>query len=116
MTATSVLLPDVIVHPMKDWPLAEEARQCFTQPPMIVIEILSLGDSMAEMEEKCDAYEAMGIPNIWLINPMRQKGKVWKHGDWTEVTRFVVDGSEIYLDLDWLFAQMASRQRSKFLA
>lgn len=64
VTATSVLLPDVVVHPIADWPLAEGAPQRFTQPPMIVIEILSLGDSMVEMEEKCDAYEAMGIPNI----------------------------------------------------
>lgn len=99
-SATSVRLPDVVIDKIGEWPMV------LVNPPMIVLEILSIGDSMAELEEKCDAYEAMGIPNIWLINPARRKGKVWKHGNWIEVTRFEAAGTEIYLDVDWLFAQI----------
>ncbi len=113
VTATSVLLPDVVVHPIKQWPLAEGAPQRFTQPPLIVIEVLSLGDGMAELEQKCDAYEAMGIPNIWVINPMQRKGKLWKRGTWTEVTRFEVEGTEVHLDVDWLFAQIDGFQNAE---
>jgi Uma2 family endonuclease len=105
---TSVRLPDVVIHKMGEWPTI------LVQPAMIVIEILSVGDSMTEMEEKCDAYEAMGISDIWLINPARRRGKVWKLGNWTEVTRFEAKGTEIYLDVHWLSRRpMASRQRSK---
>ena len=102
----SVLLPDVVVHPMRDWPLGEGAPQRFTKPPLIVIEILSPGDPMSEMEYKCDASAIMGIQNIWVINPMRRSGRIWKQGDWVATTRFDAGMNGIYLDINWLFAQI----------
>lgn len=48
VSATSVLLPDVVAHPMADWPLSDEAPLRFVRPPLIVIEVLSVGEAMAE--------------------------------------------------------------------
>ncbi len=63
----------------------------------------------------CDAYEAMGTQNIWVVNPERRKGKVSRRGNWTEVTRFDVEGSEAYLNVDCLFAQIDSLTYAKRL-
>jgi Uma2 family endonuclease len=75
---------------------------------MIVIEILSPSDSFMELEQKCIEYSAMGIRNVWVINPARRIGRVWSEGAWTETTRFAVEDSPIHLDVKWLFEQMDS--------
>jgi Uma2 family endonuclease len=74
VSPTRVRLPDVIVDRMGVWP------DVFSHPPMIVIEILSPSDSFMELEQKCADYSAMGIRNIWVINPERQSGRTWTDG------------------------------------
>lgn len=51
---------------MREWPIAESGPQRFTYPPLVVIEVLSLGDPMVELEQKCDAYEAY-LDVDWLF-------------------------------------------------
>ena len=97
-----VRIPDVVVDPARKWPAI------LTCPPMIVIEILSPSDSMIELEQKCDEYSAMGIPNVWVINPEKRSGRICRQGVWAETRRFTVEGTEIYLDLEQLFAEMDS--------
>jgi Uma2 family endonuclease len=45
-------------------------------PPYLVIEILSREDRITGMQEKIDDYLTFGIPYIWIINPVLQKGFV----------------------------------------
>lgn len=97
-----VRIPDVVVDAARKWPAI------LTSPPMIVIEILSPSDSMIELEQKCDEYSAMGIANVWVINPEKRSGRTCRQGNWTETRRFTVEGTEIYLDLEQLFAEMDS--------
>jgi Uma2 family endonuclease len=46
-------------------------EQIITHPPLAVFEILSPSDSMSGTLAKLDAYQQMGIPAIWLVDPGR---------------------------------------------
>ncbi len=43
-------------------------------PPLLCIEILSKGDSMSDLQERVDDYQAMGIEHIWVIDPWKRHG------------------------------------------
>ncbi len=42
-----------------------------TDPPALVIEILSPEDTVPQTEERIENYLAMGVPFCWLINPRK---------------------------------------------
>ena len=44
-----------------------------TEPPFAVIEVLSPEDSWADVAERIDDYTKFGIPNIWIIDPVRRR-------------------------------------------
>jgi len=47
---------------------------------------------------RLEDYRAMGVKNIWVIDPATQKGFDWISG-WHECDRFEAAGTPIYLDL-----------------
>jgi Uma2 family endonuclease len=47
-----------------------------TVAPLAVFEVLSPDDRVQELYEKLDEYTAMGIPQIWVVDP---KTGVFKH-------------------------------------
>ena len=106
VSPTRVRLPAVIVNRARKWP------SVLVDPPLVVIEILSPSDSFMVLEQKCIEYAAMGIRNVWVINPEGRMGRAWDEGTWIETQRFAVAGTEIHLDLPWLFAQMDSYEAS----
>lgn len=58
-----VRIPDVMAfhdRPVGDYP---------SQPPMVVAEVLSPGDRIADLKTKCREYAAFGIPHIWVVDP-----------------------------------------------
>ncbi|MGO9258056.1 MAG: Uma2 family endonuclease [Bryobacteraceae bacterium] len=44
-------------------------EQIFRKPPLVVIEILSSEDRFFNMLRRIDDYLALGVPNIWVIDP-----------------------------------------------
>jgi Uma2 family endonuclease len=46
-------------------------------PPVAVFEVLSPENSMREMMRRFELYRAMGIPQIWLIDP-EDPNQVWR--------------------------------------
>ena len=54
--------------------LPEPDEQIFTQPPYICIEILSPDDTFPSLQERFDDYLAMGVPNIWVLDPASRRG------------------------------------------
>ena len=42
-------------------------------PPVVCIEILSRGDTLADMQERIDDYVTFGVANIWLIDPVSRR-------------------------------------------
>ena len=99
VSAERVRLPDIVVSD------AGYPYEVQVDPPLIVIEILSPSDSFAELLEKVGDYRAMGIPNIWVIDPATRRGWVSVSDGLIETARFAAEGSEIYVDLGELFAR-----------
>jgi Uma2 family endonuclease len=46
----------------------------FRQPPFLCAEILSKDDSFASIIDRLDDYLAMGVANIWVIEPKTHRG------------------------------------------
>jgi Uma2 family endonuclease len=102
-----VRLPDVIVDHAGHHPAV------LTAPPLVVIEILSPSDTFAETVEKVQDYLAMGIPNVWIIDPPTRTGFVCNaHAQPRPTLRFEVANSPIYLDLTLLFAEADEDNRA----
>ncbi len=56
---------------------AKPAEQVLTAPPFLCIEILSPSDTLDRVQERIDDYPAMGVPNVWLLNPRTRRGWVY---------------------------------------
>jgi Uma2 family endonuclease len=55
---------------------ANPREEIVTVAPLAVFEVLSPDDRVQELCEKLDEYTAMGIPQIWVVDP---KTGVFKH-------------------------------------
>jgi Uma2 family endonuclease len=42
-------------------------------PPFICVEILSPDDSASSMMERLEDYRIFGVPNVWLVDPRRER-------------------------------------------
>jgi Uma2 family endonuclease len=100
VSATRVRIPDVCLV-SRDL----SAEQVITKPPIVVVEILSPEDRVRRYNDRLEDYRAMGVNNIWVIDPATQKGFDWISG-WHERERFEAAGAAIYLDLPALFTDL----------
>jgi Uma2 family endonuclease len=66
---TRFRIPDVCVV-LEESPV----EAIFRQPPFICIEILSKDDSFNSVIDRLDDYVAMGVPNVWVIEPHARRG------------------------------------------
>jgi Uma2 family endonuclease len=62
-------VPDVCVVE-----LPEPDEQVFTRAPYLCVEILSPDDSFPGMQDRFDDYLAMGVENIWVLDPASRRG------------------------------------------
>jgi Uma2 family endonuclease len=84
-------------------------------PPLLCIEILSPEDRFSRAEIVLADYFAMGVPNIWLIDPIRQDAFVY---DGTALrvadpANLTVAGTPIRLDLTAMFAELDKKMQSE---
>ncbi len=63
-------IPDVCVT------LGEPDEDIFIDPPFLCIEILSPDDSALEIMTKVEEYLTMGVPFVWLIDPVSFTGEI----------------------------------------
>jgi Uma2 family endonuclease len=65
-------IPDVSVfdgqEPKQDVP---------SDPPLLVIEILSKDDRYHDLMEKLEEYRVWGIPNIWVVDPLSKRLSIY---------------------------------------
>ncbi len=104
VSSTSIRLPDVAVVP-NDESRGEQVR---ATPPIIAIEILSPQDRMPRVLERLDDFLAMGVPNVWLLDPIERVAYTYSPAGLKLVRTpqlFVAD-SPIHLDLPSLFAAL----------
>ncbi len=68
-------------------------------PPLIVIEILSPEDRVGRYRERLEDYRAMGIRNIWVVDPMTLEGFDCSSGSWNKTESFHASGSEVEMPI-----------------
>ncbi len=64
VAATRYRVPDVTVLDR-----SRPKEQIITHPPLAVFEVLSPEDRVQRLKRKLEDYRAMGIPEIWVIDP-----------------------------------------------
>ncbi len=93
-------IPDVCVL-RKDAPY----EQVVSAPPLICIEILSKDDSFKSVVDRLDDYIAMGVPNVWVIDPHTRRGYTYNSAGLLEAKNGVLQAanSEIAVPLAGIF-------------
>jgi Uma2 family endonuclease len=82
-------------------------------PPYICIEVLSPEDRLSRAEKVLSDYLAMGVPNIWLIDPIKRKAYNFSANGLEAVDDLVLTVPEtpIRLDVADLFAKLDKKTR-----
>ena len=97
-----VRVPDVVV-------LAAGAQpDVLTDPPLLVIEILSPDDTYSDTQERAQDYREMGVETVWIIDPKTRTGRMCSGMEWVEAARLEVKGTPLYVNLPEIFSQMTS--------
>ena len=68
-------MPDVLVVPLE---LAEKLMNqsaVLQVPSLLVVEIVSPSSSADDYKEKLEEYQALGIPEYWIVNPESKRDK-----------------------------------------
>ncbi len=95
-----VRVPDLVV--LRPGPQPE----ILVEPPLLVIEILSPGDSYSDFQERSRDYRAMGVETVWIIDPATRSGRVSRGDAWVEAARLTVPGTPLFVELAALFARL----------
>lgn len=102
---TRVRIPDLVLVP--------EGAQAsvLATPPILVVEILSPGDTYSDTEKRARDYLQMGVQTIWIIDPETRSGRLCTGLNWLQAARLEVPGTSIHLELTDLFASLDRTQR-----
>ncbi len=105
VTVDRVRLPDASV--LRAGPLP---KQALMEPALVAIEVLSETDSYRDLKDRARDLEAMGVPDIWLLDPMTNTAEVWTDGDWRTFSgvRLQAKHPLVYFDLPWLWEQVGT--------
>jgi Uma2 family endonuclease len=96
-----VRVPDLVVLTAGPQP------EVLTDPPLLVIEILSPGDSYTDTEERTQDYCSMGVETVWIVDPKTRTGRMCSVSEWVASSRLEVKGTPIYVELPAIFSQVA---------
>ncbi len=77
-------------------------------PPLVCIEIMSPEDRLSRAKGVLADYFTLGVPNIWLLDPLRRVAYSFGLNGLVESDslKFAVQDSPIHLDITELFAQL----------
>jgi len=76
-------------------------------PPVLCIEILSKDQRMSEIEERAKDYLAMGVPMVWIVDPLRRTAFVSDANGQRQVAEeLAVPGTGIRVTLAEVFAEL----------
>jgi Uma2 family endonuclease len=76
-----------------------------TRPPFLCVEILSKDDTMSRTILRLDDFLKMGVPNVWLVDPLTRRGYRYTSNGLEEAKDGVLRSSnpEIEVPLSELF-------------
>jgi Uma2 family endonuclease len=95
-----VRVPDLVVVTAGPQP------DVLTDPPLLVIEILSPDDSYSDTQERAQDYRAMGVGTVWIVDPKTGTGRMCSGAEWVEASRLEVRGTPLYVNLHDVFSQL----------
>jgi Uma2 family endonuclease len=101
ISATKFRVPDICLVS-----LDQPVEQILTKPPLACIEILSPEDTLRRMQERIDDYRQFGVGNIWVLDPVTQRGYDCRPAGFLDATEFAIPGTPIRLVLSQLFARI----------
>jgi Uma2 family endonuclease len=102
VSETRVRVPDLVVL------TAGAQPDVLTDPPLLVIEILSPDDSYSDTQERAQDYRKMGVETVWIVDPKTRTGRMCSGAEWVEASRLEVKGTPLYVNLPEIFSQLAS--------
>lgn len=81
-------------------------------PPLLCIEVLSKGDTLTELQERVDDYQALGVQHVWAIDPWKRKAYIASVNGFTrpEHETFTIPGTPISISLSEVFAEFEESQ------
>ena len=97
-----VRVPDLVV--LRAGPQPE----VLTEPPLLVVEILSPDDTYSDTQERAQDYREMGVETVWIVDPKTRSGRMCIGTDWVEASKLEVRGTQLYVDLPEIFSQVVS--------
>ena len=87
----TVLGPDVVLFEDVDG-FDQVDEKYGEQPPVLVVDVLSLYDRVGSLDQRVCLYQKRGIPIIWLVEPEKcavtiyQSGRIYVLGEADELT------------------------------
>ncbi len=104
VSETRIRIPDLVLVSRGPQP------DILTDPPLLVIEILSPDDSYSDLQERSHDYRVMGVPTVWIIDPATRTARMCSGDAWIETRRLEAPGTQAYVELDKLFAELDAMQ------
>jgi len=95
ITPTRFRVPDVAIFNRN----VRGESPAVTTAPLIVIEVLSPEDTMMHIAALEADYREMGVANIWIIDPGKERGWRCEREGWFNTEQFAVAGTDITLSL-----------------
>jgi Uma2 family endonuclease len=78
---------------------APEDRGIVTYPPHLCVEILSPDDDVPELLRRIDDYVDMGVPFVWVIDPLNCQGQIYTAAGALRVRDMVFKTDRFIVDL-----------------
>ena len=100
VSGNRVRVPDLVVLTAAPQP------EVLTEPPLLVIEILSPEDTYSDTQERAEDFRAMGVKTVWIVDPKTRTGRMCRGTDWIEASRLEVKGTPLFVDLPEIFRQI----------
>ena len=67
VTPSRFRIPDVCAT------IGDPGEEVLTKPPFLCVEILSPEDRMSRLEVRIQDYLQMGVPNVWVVDPLTRQ-------------------------------------------
>ena len=100
VSPTRVRIPDLVL--VRSGPQAA----VLAEAPLLVVEILSPGDTYSDTQRRSSDYLQMGVRTIWIIDPETRTGRQCVDDVWTASPLLTLPGTSIRVDLPVLFGRL----------
>jgi Uma2 family endonuclease len=100
VSANRVRIPDVALIPPGNH------SDVITDPPILVVEILSPDDTYSDTEERASDYLAMGVEAVWIVDPKTRTAHMCIGQAWVAAPRLHVPGTPIHLELADIYSRL----------